>query len=60
MGQAADLAVRHTGHSTRRGGADAARKAIAVHGGWTANSAALGTSFDDGTGWEDNAMNGVL
>ncbi|MEU2834998.1 transposase [Streptomyces lavendulae] len=66
LGAAADLGVRHTGHSARRGGADAARragadrKAIAVHGGWVANSAALEVYFDDGEGWEDNAMNGVL
>ncbi|MFD3889960.1 site-specific integrase [Streptomyces microflavus] len=66
MGAGADLDVRHTGHSTRRGGADAARragadrKAIAAHGGWTDNSKALEAYFDDGEGWEDNAMNGVL
>jgi integrase len=66
LGAGADLQVRHTGHSARRGGADAARragadrKAIAVHGGWAANSSALEVYFDDGQGWEDNAMNGVL
>ncbi|MFD8025432.1 integrase [Streptomyces lavendulae] len=66
LGAAAELEVKHTGHSTRRGGADAARqagadrKAIAVHGGWAPNSSALEVYFDDGEGWEDNAMNGVL
>ncbi|WP_247707050.1 hypothetical protein [Streptomyces liliiviolaceus] len=54
------------GTSTRRGGADADRqagadhKAIAVHGGWTANSAAMEANFEAGEGWEGNAMNGVL
>ncbi|MFJ3402178.1 hypothetical protein ACIPM5_34870 [Streptomyces microflavus] len=44
--------------SRPRAGAD--RKIIAVHGGWPANSSALETYFDDGEGWEDNAMTGVL
>ncbi|GAA5607948.1 hypothetical protein [Streptomyces griseus] len=50
-GAGADLDVRHTGHSTRRGSADAARsaeaerKAIAAHGGWTYSSSALETNL---------------
>lgn len=52
------LRNRHCADAARRAGAD--RKAIAVHGGWAANSSALEVYFDDGEGWEGNAMNGVL
>jgi hypothetical protein len=60
------IPFRPTGHSPRRGlttsskraGND--RKVIAKQGGWADNSAAMEGYFEDGDGWEDNALIGVL
>ncbi|GFE12417.1 hypothetical protein Sgleb_04640 [Streptomyces glebosus] len=62
----ADLPVRHTGHSPRRGAAEESRRAgndrkvIAKQGGWVPNSGVMEGYFEDAEGWEENAMIGVL
>lgn len=62
----ADLPVRHTGHSPRRGAVEESRRAgndrktIAKQGGWVPNSGVMEGYFEDGEGWEENAMIGVL
>ena len=66
LGKWAELSFRPTGHSPRRGGATSSkragndRSAIAKQGGWTPNSRVMETYFEEGDGWEDNAMIGVL
>ncbi|MFH8343118.1 integrase [Streptomyces sp. AM6-12] len=66
MGADADLPIRPTGHSPRRGAAEASRRAgndrkvIAAQGGWAPNSRVMEGYFEDGEGWEENAMIGVL
>ncbi|MFG3369654.1 integrase [Streptomyces sp. NPDC048156] len=66
LGTWADLDFRPTGHSPRRGLATSSkragndRKEIAKQGGWTDNSAAMEGYFEDGDGWEENALIGVL
>ncbi|MER6213615.1 integrase [Streptomyces sp. NPDC001674] len=64
-GEIAELEIRPTGHSPRRGLATASKKAkndraaIAKQGGWAPNSTAMEGYFEEEEGWEDNAMNGV-
>ncbi|MGW3371723.1 integrase [Streptomyces hydrogenans] len=64
-GDIANLDIRPTGHSPRRGLATAAKKAgndrsvIAAQGGWAPNSTAMEGYFEDGDGWEENALRGV-
>ncbi|WP_310942079.1 integrase [Streptomyces sp. gCLA4] len=64
-GETAGLEERYTGHSPRRGLANAAKKAkndrstIAAQGGWVPNSTAMEGYFDEEDGWEENALNGV-
>ncbi|MFE2283885.1 integrase [Streptomyces sp. NPDC059443] len=64
-GETAELEEHYTGHSPRRGLANAAKKAkndrstIAVQGGWVPNSKAMEGYFDEEDGWEENALNGV-
>ncbi|MFP8886776.1 site-specific integrase [Streptomyces mangrovi] len=66
LGTRAKLSFRPTGHSPRRGLATSSkpagndRKVIAQQGGWAANSAAMETYFEDGDGWEENALVKVL
>ncbi|MFJ9855258.1 tyrosine-type recombinase/integrase [Streptomyces sp. NPDC101150] len=66
LGEKAELAVRHTGHSARRGAAEESRRAgndrkvIAKQGGWVPNSGVMEGYFEDADGWEENAMIGVL
>ncbi|MFM9735188.1 site-specific integrase [Streptomyces niveiscabiei] len=66
LGRWADLPVRYTGHSPRRGSAESSRRAgndrkvIAKQGGWAPNSKVMEGYFDEGEGWEENAMHGVL
>jgi integrase len=61
----AGLAGRYTGHSLRRGGAAAARKAghdlvtIARHGRWKDGSPVLLGYLEDANRWTDNPMQGV-
>lgn len=63
---AADLGVRHTGHSARAGLATESRiagndmKVIAAQGGWTAQSRALAEYLRIVDMWTDNALIGVL
>ncbi|MFD8381734.1 integrase [Streptomyces sp. NPDC059679] len=65
-GKWAELGFRPTGHSPRRGLATSSkragndRKEIAKQSGWADNSAAMEGYFEDGDGWEDNALIGVL
>ncbi|MEU9190653.1 hypothetical protein AB0D14_40305 [Streptomyces sp. NPDC048484] len=60
------LDFRPTGHSPRRGLATSSkragndRKVIAKQGGWVENSAAMDGYFEDGDGWEENALVKVL
>ncbi|MGX1762277.1 hypothetical protein ACWIG5_36165 [Streptomyces lydicus] len=62
----ADLPVRQTGHSPRRGAAEEFRRAgndrktIAKQGGRVPNSGVMEGYFEDAEGWEENAMIGVL
>ncbi|MFF4828229.1 hypothetical protein ACFY20_35690 [Streptomyces sp. NPDC001312] len=62
----AELSFRPTGHSPRRGLATSSkragndRKVIAKQGGWVDNSAAMEGYFEDGDGWEENALVKVL
>ncbi|MEV5479980.1 MULTISPECIES: hypothetical protein [Streptomyces] len=62
----AELPVRHTGHSPRRGAAEEScrvgndRKTSAKQGGWVPNSGVMEGYFEDADGWEENAMIGVL
>lgn len=66
LGTWAELDFRPTGHSPRRGLATSSkragndRKEIAKQGGWADNSAAMEGYFEDGEGWEENALIGVL
>jgi site-specific recombinase XerD len=61
----AGLAGRYTGHSLRRGGATAARRAghdlvtIARHGRWKDGSPVLLGYLEDADRWTDNPMQGV-
>jgi site-specific recombinase XerD len=61
----AGLSGRYTGHSLRRGGATAARKAghdlvtIARHGRWKDGSPVLLGYLEDADRWTDNPMQGV-
>lgn len=64
-GEIAELDIRPTGHSPRRGLATAGKRAgndrsvIAAQGGWAPNSTAMEGYFEEGDGWEENALNGV-
>ncbi|SCK56968.1 Phage integrase family protein [Streptomyces sp. SceaMP-e96] len=66
LGKWAELDFRPTGHSPRRGLATSSkragndRKVIAKQGGWVENSAAMEGYFEDGDGWEENALVKVL
>ncbi|MFD4972792.1 hypothetical protein [Streptomyces sp. NPDC058424] len=66
LGKWAELSFRTTGHSLRRGLATSSkrdvneRKVIARPGGWVENSAAMEGYFEDGDGWEENAVVKVL
>lgn len=66
LGKWAELGFRPTGHSPRRGGATSSKRAgndraaIAKQGGWVPNSKVMEGYFEEGDGWEDNAMIGVL
>ncbi|MFI0220354.1 hypothetical protein [Streptomyces lydicus] len=58
LGERAELPVRHTGHSARRGAAEESRhagndrKVIAKQGGWVPNSGVMEGYFEDADGWE--------
>lgn len=64
-GEIAGLEEHYTGHSPRRGLANAAKKAgndrstIAAQGGWVPNSTAMEGYFDEEDGWDENALRGV-
>ncbi|EMF56476.1 tyrosine-type recombinase/integrase [Streptomyces bottropensis] len=66
LGKWAELDFRPTGHSPRRGLATSSkragndRKVIAKQGGWVENSAAMEGYFEEGDGWEENALVKVL
>ncbi|MCQ4045837.1 integrase [Streptantibioticus rubrisoli] len=66
LGKWAELSFRPTGHSPRRGLATSSkragndRKVIAKQGGWVENSAAMEGYFEEGDGWEENALVKVL
>lgn len=63
---AADLGVRHTGHSARAGLATESRiagndqRVIAAQGGWTAHSRVLAEYLRIVDQWSDNALVGVM
>ncbi|HWD08343.1 MAG TPA: integrase, partial [Actinomycetota bacterium] len=63
--EAAGLAGRYRGHSLRRGGATAARRAghdlvtIGRHGRWKEGSPVLLGYLEDSDRWTDNPMRGV-
>ncbi|MEU5218503.1 tyrosine-type recombinase/integrase [Streptomyces sp. NPDC020807] len=65
-GEIADLDIRPTGHSPRRGLATESKKAgndrsaIAAQGGWAPDSKAMEGYFDEGDGWEENALLGIV